>query len=151
MFMSADEAWTKDEMNSFVSIPFIYPIKINRTSKMTIEKNQQEDLLPRIALICLLNDRLTHHCSSICTFSPCLHQAFCKSTTSSRWPRCCLPLWSGSGTACLSLRPPTTSRTKSFRKLRDTSKVSPKNWDSFQTAVHLELVPTMSSRSNALI
>ncbi|KAG7240330.1 hypothetical protein INR49_026901 [Caranx melampygus] len=39
---------------------------------------------------------------------------------------CCLPLWFGSGTACLSLHPPTMSRIKSFRNQRHLKGLSKK-------------------------
>lgn len=62
-----------------------------------------------------------------------------------RW--CCSPLWSGSRTDSLSLRPRTTSRTRIFRKPRDTSKVSPRNSASSRTAAHSSQELLMSSRS----
>lgn len=65
-----------------------------------------------------------------------------------RW--CCLPLWFGSGMACLSLHPPTMSRTKSFRKPRGTSRASQRNSASSRTAAHSSLDHIMSSRSRGI-
>lgn len=62
-----------------------------------------------------------------------------------RW--CCSPRWCGSRTASLCPRPPTTSRTRIFRKPRGTSKVSPRNSASSPTAAHSSLELLMSSRS----
>lgn len=62
-----------------------------------------------------------------------------------RW--CCSPRWFGSGTASLSLRPPTMSRTKIFRTPRDTSKVSTRKSASSPTAARSSLELIMSSRS----
>lgn len=82
--------------------------------------------------------------SSLCSI--CL-QCFSEFTRAVRCRWCCSPQWFGSGMACLSLHPQTMSRTKSFRKPRSTSKVSPRNSASSPTAAHSRLGHIMSSKS----
>lgn len=63
----------------------------------------------------------------------------------------CSPLWFGSGTACLSRHPLTMSRTEMFRKPSGTSKLSPENSASSQTAVPLSPDRIMSSRLDEIV
>lgn len=88
------------------------------------------------------------HCSTHRSV-PCL-QALSETARAVRCRWWCLPLWSGSGMACLSQLPLIMSRTKSFRKQRGSSKGCPRSSASFLTAAHLGLDRTTSSKSYSL-